>query len=224
MTYRDKVLQHLADGRIVRSRVLTDMGIPRQVVFHMVTNGELRKIGIGYQVAHMEPSQTAANETPYLSSLMDIGLRYGQAGLLCLWSALRIHELTEETEFNEPECVAIPRGKNAREHGTRDVGLPAIRIIQWSDPKMFEIGIYHHEITPGLSIHCTDPVRTVLDLYAPIRSGIPEEVAAEALLRLVARDESVVGKLTKMALQFNWEKRIEEPIRIAQGSMRWFKR
>jgi hypothetical protein len=143
------------------------------------------------------------------SKFAAIATRHPDA-VLCLHSALTLHGLTDETAIDYKAAVG-PRSN-------RTTSLFGVKLVQWSDPKMFEVGVEWREFL-GCSIRVTDACRTVLDMYRPAHQE-PVEDADKALFALARREGSqALDKLHEYAAMLGWEAYVERTLSITRKTL-----
>lgn len=211
MSQKDEVRRMLADGKVVRRRDLTSSGVARSTIEAMIRAGDLEEVGdrVGFRLTGIEAPR------PSSENLVAAALKIGAKGVLCFWSALRLHGLTDETASNAPDCVAIRPGVSPNPRS----GLEA-KLIRWGDPRMFELGVEAFEVAPGLWMPVTNPARTVLDCFAPIRSDISLAAATDALAWLTSKDPGAASEVLELAVCFGpaWQARAEAAVLAAQAT------
>lgn len=181
MTHAERLVELLRNGEVLRHRDLVAAGIPAVVIKRCLERGVVERVGddisdlnVGYALPQVpvEGSEHAR--------LAAIAARHPR-GVLCLHSALRLHELTDEVL--EDQVIAIPSG------GWRQTAIEGLRIVQWADRRLFEVGVEQREIL-GQTVRVTDPARTVLDCFR--WRGFPRDDAHKALFELLGRRETGV--------------------------------
>jgi predicted transcriptional regulator of viral defense system len=103
-------------------------------------------------------------------SLSEVASKYPQ-GIVCLLSALRVHELTTQSPFEV--WLAIPNKARVPK-----VDYPPLRIVRFSGKALTE-GIEEHVID-GVTVRVSNVARTVVDCFK-FRNKIGLDVALEAL-------------------------------------------
>ena len=157
---------------LIRSRDLTDKGLPRVALTRLVRQGLLTRVGRGlYSLPDRQISGQGA--------LAEVAQKHPQC-IVCLLSALRVHELTTQSPFE----VWIAISNKAR---APKIEYPPLRIVRFSGAALTE-GIERHTID-GVPVRVTNVARTVVDCFK-FRNKIGLEVALEAL-REAWRDKRV---------------------------------
>jgi predicted transcriptional regulator of viral defense system len=115
---------------IIRPRDLVAQGIPRVALSRLVRLGMLSHVGWGlYEIPDRPVSEH--------SSLAQIGRKYPQA-IVCLLSALRLHDLTTHSPFE----VWLAISNKAR---APKMDYPPLRVVRLSGATLIE-GIENHQI------------------------------------------------------------------------------
>jgi predicted transcriptional regulator of viral defense system len=162
-SHSDQVLTLAQKHSILRSRDLSAEGIPRTVLTRMLANGQLARIGRGLYTL---PDRPISKHT----TLSEVASRCPQ-GVVCLLSALRLHELTTQSPYEV--WLAIPN--NAR---TPRIDYPPLRVVRFSGPALSE-GIEERKID-GVNVRYTNVPKTIADCFK-YRNKIGLDVALEAL-------------------------------------------
>ena len=103
-------------------------------------------------------------------SIIHAALRV-ESGIVCLLSALRLHELT--TQNPSEVWLAVPRNTRVPR-----LDWPPLRVLRWSGAALTD-GIIEREVD-GVPVRVTTPARTVADCFKH-RSAVGLDVAIEAL-------------------------------------------
>jgi hypothetical protein len=199
---------------LVRGSDIRADGISTRTVSRLVSSGRLERVFslddtlLGYKL----PGRDLALPNGLLA---DIATRHPGA-VLCLFSALRHHDMTDITDL--VDTAAVPKGAN------RVTTLPNFRLIQWTDQAMFEAGV-DSVLIGGIPARVTSPARTVADLYRPgvDRSlGLTDEIRRHAVGQLVLRQgEQGLDELLGHAAAFGSDKRLSEIIGAVREALRW---
>lgn len=148
---------------LIRSRDLAAKGLPRVALTRLVRQGLLTRVGRGlYSLPDRQVSGQGA--------LAEVAQKHPQS-IVCLLSALRVHELTTQSPFE----VWIAISNKAR---APKMDYPPLRIVRFSGAALTD-GIEQHTID-GVSVRVTDIARTVVDCFK-FRNKIGLDVALEAL-------------------------------------------
>ena len=157
---------------LIRPRDLADKGLPRVALTRLVRQGLLTRVGRGL---YSHPDRQISGQ----GALAEVAQKHPQS-IVCLLSALRVHELTTQSPFE----VWIAISNKAR---APPMDYPPLRIVRFSGPALTE-GIERHTID-GVTVRVTDVARTVVDCFK-FRNKIGLDVALEAL-REAWRDKQV---------------------------------
>ena len=124
---------------LIRSRDLADKGLPRVALTRLVRQGLLTRVGRGlYSLPDRQISGQGA--------LAEVAQKHPQS-IVCLLSALRVHELTTQSPFE----VWIAISNKAR---APKMDYPPLRIVRFSGAALTE-GIERHTID-GVTVRVTD--------------------------------------------------------------------
>ena len=148
---------------LIRPRDLTQNGVPRVALTRLVRQGLLIRVGRGLYALPDRPITENI-------SLAEVSRKCPQ-GIVCLLSALRVHELTTQSPFEV--WLAIPNKSRPPK-----MEYPPLRIVRFSGMALTE-GIDEQEIE-GVPVRITNVARTVVDCFK-YRNKIGLEVALEAL-------------------------------------------
>jgi predicted transcriptional regulator of viral defense system len=166
---------------VLRPRDLEAHGIARTYLQRLRDQGRLRQVGRGlYAPADTDPSPQ--------SNLAAV-VRRVPGAVVCLLSALRVHELTTQSPFEV--WIAIPR--LARVPKIDDLPVRVVRMV----PKSLAAGVVKVKID-GVSVPVFDLEKTVVDCFR-FRSRIGLDVALEAIREYVRRPRRNVERLLHYA-------------------------
>lgn len=155
--------QRVQTKGLVRTRDASKQGMSRMMLSRLAKRGDIVRVGHGiYSSAEYEPSEHA--------SIAEVAFRASH-GVICLLSALRLHDLTTQAPFE----VWLGVGSKAR---APKIDYPAIRVIRYTDYLLKE-GI-DTKIIDGVPVRVTNVARTVADCFKH-RNKIGLDVALEAL-------------------------------------------
>jgi predicted transcriptional regulator of viral defense system len=159
----DAPLRRALKKGVLRAKDLEARGYPRAQLGRWVAAGELVRVGRGlYALPEREIGEH--------ESIVHAALRV-QSGIICLLSALRVHEFTTQ---NPPDVwLAVPRSARVPK-----LDWPPLRIVHWSGAALTD-GILKRELG-GVAVRLTTPARTVADCFKH-RSIVGLDVALEAL-------------------------------------------
>ena len=162
-TYEQKVLKLTQRRRIIRANDLEAEGLPRVILTRLVRNGLLERVGRGLYVL---PDAQVSEHT----ALAQVG-RKCPSGIICLLSALRVHNLTTQA----PHEVWLAISNKAR---VPKIDYPPLRVIRFSGPALTE-GFDYHEFD-AVQVRVTNVPKTVTDCFK-YRNKIGLDIALEAL-------------------------------------------
>ena len=168
-------------GAFFRPRDLEPFDVTFAELQRLVAAGVVEKLGRGrYRLAQTEP-----NEFETIAMVCSIVPR----GIVCLLSALRIHEIGTQS----PHEVWMALDRKAR----KPIGVPAqVRVVRFSG-QMLTYGINVREIL-GVRVRLTSPARTVVDCFR-YRSKLGVDVALEALRDAVRSKKATVDEIVRAA-------------------------
>ncbi|HEX6122912.1 MAG TPA: type IV toxin-antitoxin system AbiEi family antitoxin domain-containing protein [Ktedonobacterales bacterium] len=159
----DRTLQLAREMGVLRARDLARHGIAREYLTRLTQAGLLERTGRGLYV--LPDAELTEHH-----SLAEAAKRV-PAGIVCLLSALRFHDLTTQAPFEVwlalPSAARRPRP-----------GAPPLRVVRFSGPALTE-GIEEHMIE-GVRVRVYNPAKTVADCFK-YRNKIGLDVALEAL-------------------------------------------
>lgn len=148
---------------MIRARDLDADGLPSMLLTRLVGKGWLTRVARGLYAL---PSRSVGEH----STLAEAALLV-PSGVVCLLSALRLHDIGTQAPFEVwmavPNHVATPR-----------LDHPALRIVRMSGAAL-EQGIGAHLID-GVPVRAFDAAKTVADCFK-FRNKIGLDVALEAL-------------------------------------------
>jgi predicted transcriptional regulator of viral defense system len=148
---------------LIRPRDISARGLPRVALTRLVREGRLIRIGRG--IYALPDRQTSEH-----SSLAEVASKYPE-GIVCLLSALRVHDLTTQSPFEV--WLAIPHKGRAPK-----MDYPPLRIVRFSGKALTE-GI-EERVIDGVTVRVSNVARTVVDCFK-FRNKIGLDVALEAL-------------------------------------------
>lgn len=162
-TVANKVLEIAREAGVLRPRDLDAHGIPRKYLNILFHQGLLTRVGRGLYV--LVDAEATENRT-----LAEVCKRV-PAGVICLLSALRLHELTTQMPYQ----VWLAIHYKARH--PKEPQLP-MRIVRFSGAAL-EAGVEERQIE-GVKVKVYNPAKTVADCFK-YRNKIGLDVALEAL-------------------------------------------
>lgn len=160
----------------------------------------LRDAGVVSEISRGVFRKADAPETAHLD-LLSVAHRAPLA-VVCLLSALAVHELTDE--IPAVVQVAVPRGT----HRPRIV-YPPTEVSEF-DARTFDLGLQDCEVAPGERVRIYGAARSVVDVMR-MRRRIGNPVALRALRLLVERRAGDPAELLGYARALD----VESPVRQA---------
>ena len=157
------ILDLAAQRGLIRPCDLDALGLPSIALTRLVRQGLLSRVGRGL---YARPDRTVSEH----GTLAEVARKHPQA-IICLLSALRVHDLTTQAPFEV--WIAIPNKAHAPK-----IDYPPMRIMRFSGAALTE-GIEAHRID-GVTVRVTNVARTVADCFK-FRNKIGLDVAMEAL-------------------------------------------
>ena len=162
-THEQQVLRLARARKLLRARDVTQKGLPTITLTRLVQAGKLERIARGLYGLPGAP-------TSEHRSLAEVAARVPK-GVVCLLSALRVHELGTQAPFEV--WIAIPQHMVAPR-----LDQPAIRVVRMSDQALAD-GV-ELRIIDGVNVPVFTAARTVVDCFK-FRNKIGLDVALEAL-------------------------------------------
>jgi predicted transcriptional regulator of viral defense system len=176
-SHEHAVLELARQHTLLRARDLTERSLPTIVLSRLVAAGKLQRVARGvYGLPTRAPNE--------LSSLAEVCLRVPR-GVVCLLSALRVHEIGTQAPFEV--WIAIPHHSPVPR-----LDQPAVRVVRMSGASLTQ-GVETMAIE-GVKVPVFNAAKTVADCFK-FRNKIGLDVALEAL-----RDGWSQRKLTMDAL------------------------
>jgi predicted transcriptional regulator of viral defense system len=157
------ILDLAAQRGLIRPRDLSERGLPSVALTRLVRQGLLTRVGRGL---YARPDRKVSEH----GTLAGVARKHPQA-VVCLLSALRVHDLTTQSPFEV--WLAIPNKARAPK-----MDYPPLRIMRFSGSLLSD-GIEEHQID-GVTVRVTNVARTVTDCFK-FRNKIGLDVAMEAL-------------------------------------------
>lgn len=177
----DAVLATFKELGVVRPRDLAERNLPRKALQRLLKRGDVVRVGRGlYTLADAPPSEQLA--------LVEATRRVPH-GVVCLLSALRVHELTTQ----EPFEVWLAIGSTARQP---KLDRPPLRIVRMSDAAL-DAGVEAHLIE-GVRVPVFRVAKTVADCFK-YRRKVGLDVAIEALRETIEQRRASLDELWDMA-------------------------
>jgi predicted transcriptional regulator of viral defense system len=162
---------------VLRPRDLVEHGIPRQYLRLLEQAGKIQRSGRGlYSLTGIDLGENhtlaeACKRVPH--------------GVVCLLSALRLHNLTTQLP---PEIWMAVAGKARKPR----LDYPPLRIVRFSEASL-HYGVEKRQIE-GVTVHLSSPAKTVADCFK-YRHKIGLDVALEALRDCRAKKKATVDDL-----------------------------
>ena len=166
---------------LIRPRDLIAQGLPRVALTRLVRQGLLTRVARGL---YARPDRTVSEH----GTLAEVARKHPQA-IVCLLSALRVHDLTAQSPFEV--WLAIPNKARAPK-----LEYPPLRIMRFSGAALTE-GIEDHQVD-GVTVRVTNVARTVADCFK-FRNKIGLDVAMEALQEAWANKRISMDELWRYA-------------------------
>ena len=181
VTNAEKALRLVREAGVLRSRDLAKHGIPRQYLSILEQQGRIQRSGrglytlTGTQVTEGHSLAEASKRVPH--------------GVICLVSALAMHELT--TQVPHEVWIAIDR-----KGWKPNVDYPPLRIVRFSGPALTS-HVQERKIE-GVKVRFYDPAKTVADCFK-YRNKIGLDVAIEALRDCWRKKKATMDQLYEAA-------------------------
>lgn len=166
---------------LIRPRDLVAQGLPRVALTRLVRQGLLTRVGRGL---YARPDRPVSEH----GTLAEIARKHPLA-IVCLLSALRVHDLTTQSPFEV--WLAIPNKARAPK-----MEYPPLRIVRFSGAALAD-GIEDHQVD-GVRVRVTNVARTVADCFK-FRNKIGLDVAMEALQEAWANKRVSMDELWRYA-------------------------
>jgi predicted transcriptional regulator of viral defense system len=168
-------------GGVLRTMQAVRLGVHPRTLYAMRDNGTLEQLSRGlYRLADLPPLGT-----PDLVAVAKLV----PSGVICLISALSLHELT--TEIPHEIHVAIARGAE-----TPRLEHPPLRVFRFSGAALSE-GVETHDVD-GCEVRVYSAAKTIADCFK-FRNKLGIDVALEGLKRYLAGRNSSVDELMRFA-------------------------
>lgn len=158
-----RVLDLAREKGILRPRDLHLQGLPADYLWRLYRKDKLEKVGRGL---YAFPDADIGEH----HSLVEATLRVPH-GVVCLLSALRLHELTTQSPFEVWMAIEV-KARRPKEK------IIPLRIVRFSG-EAFTAGVESHRVE-GTEVKVYSPAKTVADCFK-YRNKIGLDVAMEAL-------------------------------------------
>lgn len=162
-THEQQVLRLAHARTLLRARDVTQQGLPTIALTRLVQAGKLERVARGL---YGLPGAAISEHR----SLAEVSARVPK-GVVCLLSALRVHELGTQAPFEV--WIAIPPHMVSPR-----LDQPAIRVVRMSEAALID-GVDRLNID-GIDVPVFNAARTVVDCFR-FRNKIGLDVALEAL-------------------------------------------
>lgn len=162
-TQEQAVLALARSRPLLRARDVVAQQLPTVVLSRLVTSGQLERVARG---VYSVPGRSSSEHR----SLAETALRVNR-GVVCLLSALRVHEIGTQAPFEV--WLAVPPNMQSPR-----LDQPALRIVRMSGAALTE-GVQECRID-GVPVPVFDAEKTVADCFK-FRNKIGLDVALEAL-------------------------------------------
>lgn len=159
----EQVISLTQQHGLIRPRDLDALGIPHVALARLVKLGKLTRVGRGL---YANPDRQISEH----GALAEVARKYPQT-VICLLSALRVHNLTTQAPFE----VWVGITNKAR---APSIDYPPLRIVRISDSSLMD-GVEEHVID-GVTVRVTSIAKTITDCFK-FRNKIGLDVALEAL-------------------------------------------
>jgi predicted transcriptional regulator of viral defense system len=177
LRHSDRTLQLVRKAGVLRPRDLVAHGIPRQYLRLLEQAGKVQRSGrglytlTGVDVGENHTLAEACKRVPH--------------GVVCLLSALRLHNLTTQLPYEVWMAVAVKARKPK-------IDYPPLRIVRFSEAAL-RYGVERRQIE-GVTVSVYSPAKTVADCFK-YRNKIGLEVALDALRDCRAKKKATVDDL-----------------------------
>ena len=180
-TKRQRVIQLLNKRQFLRPRDLDEFNISREYLNKLYVEGVLERPSRGlYVLPDSQPSE--------LRTIVE-DCKLVPKGIVCLLTALRIHELTTESPFE----VWMAIGEKDRKP---KIDYPPVRIVRHSGQSL-SYGVEKRKVE-GVQVSVYSPAKTVADCFK-YRNKIGLDVAIEALRDCRKQKKATNDELWKAA-------------------------
>ena len=176
-THKQLAINLAKKQRLIRAIDARNIGVPRVTLSRLVKAGELIRVGRGlYSLPDLKATEH--------HSMAEVIIKYPKC-VVCLLSALRLHELTTQSPFEV--WLAIPnKGRRPK------VDYPPLRIVRFSGEALTE-GVEEISVS-GVMVPVTNIPRTVADCFK-FRNKIGLDVALEALREAWTKEQANMDEL-----------------------------
>jgi predicted transcriptional regulator of viral defense system len=176
-----RILTLASEQGLIRPRDLIAHGLHRVALTRLVRQGLLTRVGRGL---YARPDRSVSEH----GTLAEVARKHPQT-IVCLLSALRVHDLTTQSPFEV--WLAIPNKARAPK-----LEYPPLRIMRFSGAALTG-GIEDHQVD-GVTVRVTNVARTVADCFK-FRNKIGLDVAMDALQEAWAHKRVTMDELWRYA-------------------------
>lgn len=181
ISQRDRAAALLDEHGVMRRVELGRAGVHPETLARMVDEGVLVRAARGlYRLADADIS--APHDLAEVAKLVP-------KGVVCLVSALQLHELTVQT----PNRVWLAIGSKARRPG---IAHPPIRVVRMGD-RALSLGVERRAVD-GVPVPVFDPAKTVVDCFR-FRKHVGLDVALEGLHNAVRSSKARPADIVRYA-------------------------
>lgn len=179
--HNSQILDFARQKGLFKANEIEALGIPRQTISRLVNQGELLSVGRG---VFIHPDYDYGEYFDFaIVSMM------APKCVICLFSALRFHEMT--TESTSEIWLAHARGDRPPK-----IEEPMVNMVTFSKQHI-SLSVEEHQID-GALVKVTSAVKTVVDCFK-YRNKIGLNVAIDALRAYLQRQDSDIDELWRVA-------------------------
>jgi predicted transcriptional regulator of viral defense system len=180
-TQPEKLLRLIKKAGVLRARDLDEHGIPRTYLRFLQDEGLIRRVGRGLYVAE---GVDATEDHSYAEAAKAV-----PHGVICLLSALRMHDLTTQAPFEVWLAIDVKARKPKVEY-------PPLRVVRFSGAALTAGGEVRK--VEGVEVKLYSPAKTVADCFK-FRNKIGLDVALEALRESLRQRKATRDEIHHMA-------------------------
>jgi predicted transcriptional regulator of viral defense system len=181
MTRTEKIMNLLKKNKMIRSKDVEDIGVPREYLLRMLRNGLVVRITHGL---YSLPDEDFEGYDSFIEAMKTV-----RGGVICLISALTFHDIT--TQSSPDIWIAVRNGSWRPETGS-----VKIRYFIFSD-KSYEFGIEVHKIN-NVDVRVYSVAKTVADCFK-FRNKIGLDVAVETLREAIRNKKVSISEIYEAA-------------------------
>jgi predicted transcriptional regulator of viral defense system len=179
--HNSQILDFAKQRGLFKAKDIEALGIPRQTISRLVNRGELHSVGRG---VFIHPDYDYGEYFDFARVAM-----MAPKCVICLFSALRFHEMT--TESTREIWLAHARGDRPPK-----IDEPRVTMVTFSKQNI-SLSIEKHNID-GAPVKITSAVKTVVDCFK-YRNKIGLNIALDALRAYMLRTDCDVDELWRLA-------------------------